>query len=128
MRLDQSLSSAPTIAPPGFHPLSIPARLSFATRLLSPPQAGTQSPSAGLLFNLLKWNPLVAGEQNRRSYEELLDILLSKIGWELLRSAAEQGGARLAGLILSALPPNAPLQADVLSRLRNLAGTSASAM
>lgn len=126
MRLDQALTSAPAIAPPGFHPLSIPARLSFATRLLSPPQAGAQPPAAGLLFNLLKWNPLVVGEQNRRSYEGLLDLLVSKIGWELLRSAAEQGGARLAGLILGALPPNAPLQADVLSRLRNLAGTSAS--
>ncbi|CAO1633847.1 unnamed protein product [Parajaminaea phylloscopi] len=106
----------PALSAPAFHPLSIPARLAFSTRLVAP--AATPNGESGLLFNLFRFWRLSSGSaDNRRLIESLVDTLLSRIAWDLLRQGAETGGSRLAASILERTPVDIPLQADLRSRL-----------
>lgn len=129
-RIDKILSSSPAIPPPGFHPLSIPARLAFTTRLVAPPIAGQTTQS--LLFNLLRWSKLASAgsnvgslSNNARMLDSLVDVLLSKVGCELLRQNAETGGRAMAAGILEAVTRyDVRVQADVRGRLQAIASPS----
>ncbi|PWN27113.1 hypothetical protein BDZ90DRAFT_232673 [Jaminaea rosea] len=117
-RLDEVLlCSSPALPPPGFHPLSIPARLAFTTRLVGG--------EGSLLFNLLSLSKLVrskGGEAQLRVLEALVDRLVSRVAWPLMRECGEAGGQRLAKVVLEILGKSGlSVQADLRARLEGLA-------
>lgn len=121
--IESVLAAGPAIAAPGFHPLAIPARLAFITRLLAPPAAGG-SLDCGLLFNLFRFTKVCVGSvENLRLIQQMADVLISTIGWELLRQSADIGGRRLAASILERLPREVPLEPELRNRLQMLASS-----